>query len=208
MFFQCDVKNQFTCDSGHCISIQNRCDGAFNCRDKSDENNCNMVFIDPKNYLKYYPPGPDENTEVLDVKVNMMLQTIEKIMEIDMTFETKFMLILEWKDRRLTYYNLKEQKEANIVSMKDREKMWIPPLLFNNTNQNIKVQNDENTNMVVDRMGKHTYAPIEELNENYVYSGAENKIIFGRLYVIKQGCHFKLENYPFDTQVCLIEVSF
>ena len=79
-----------------------------------------MVFIDPKNYLKYYPPGPDENTEVLDVKVNMMLQTIEKIMEIDMTFETKFMLILEWKDRRLTYYNLKEQKEANIVSQAHR----------------------------------------------------------------------------------------
>ena len=41
-----------------------------------------MVFIDQKNYLKYYPPSPDERTKVLDVKVNMMLLSIEKIMEI------------------------------------------------------------------------------------------------------------------------------
>ena len=75
-----------------------------------------MVFIDPMNYLKYYPPGPVENNDILEVNVFMMLLTIEKIMEIDMTFDTKFGLVLEWKDRRITYYNLKKQNQANIVS--------------------------------------------------------------------------------------------
>ena len=119
---------------------------------------------------------------------------------------TKFTLILEWKDHRLTYYNLKQQSGANIISMDDRTKMWIPPLVLNNTDEYIKVQNDEDANIVIRRLGGHTIAPIEELNENYVYSGAENSIIFGLGYVNTQGCNFKLENYPFDTQVCQIEV--
>ena len=207
MLFQCNVNDQFTCDSGHCISIEKRCNGAFDCNDKSDESSCNIVFIDPKNYLKYYPPIPEGKNEMLEIKVNMILFAIEKIKEIDMTFETKFTLIVEWKDHRLTYYNLKQQNEANIISMDDRKKMWIPPLVLNNTDENIKVQNDEDANIVVRRLGRHVIAPIEELNENYVYSGAENNIIFGIGYVNTQGCNFKLENYPFDTQVCQIEVS-
>ena len=179
----------------------------FDCNDKSDESSCSIVFIDPSNYRKYYSPTPDDLNKMLEVKVNMNLFAIEKIMEIDMTFETKFTLTLEWKDHRLTYYNLKEEKEANIISMDDRNKMWIPPLVFNNTNENIKVQNDEDANIVIRRLGTHTIAPILELNENYVYSGGENSIVFNMGYVIKQGCNFELQNYPFDTQVCKIEVS-
>ena len=206
--FQCNAKDQFTCDSGHCISISGRCNGLLECTDKSDEGSCSIVFIDPTSYRKYYPPIPDDISEMLDIKVNMNLFSIEKIMEIDMTFETKFTVTVEWKDYRLTYYNLKEEKEANIISMEDGNEMWIPPLVFNNTNDNTKVQNNEDANIVIRRLGMHTVAPILELNENYVYSGAENNIVLNMGYVVKQGCNFKLEKYPFDSQVCTIEVIF
>ena len=175
--------------------------------DKSDENSCNMVFIDPKTYQKDYPPLSDIRNETLEIKINILLFAIEKIMEIDMTFQTKLALKLEWKDHRLTYYNLKERSDTNIVGMSDRKKMWIPPLVFNNTNEMIRAKNDEDTMIVIRRLGQHIVAPIEELDEKYLYLGAENSIMFVRPYMIKQGCNFKLQNYPFDTQICTIEVT-
>ena len=49
---------------------------------------------------------------------------------------------------------------------------------------------------------------VAEVDENFVYKGTDNYLIFQNLYVIEQGCTFLLANYPFDTQRCRIEVSF
>jgi len=39
----CDVETQFRCGSGECKSLCKRCDGQFDCKDKSDELNCSML---------------------------------------------------------------------------------------------------------------------------------------------------------------------
>lgn len=53
--FQCG-NNEFSCDSGNCINLPNRCNRLADCRDASDEAGCNYVDIDEKQYRKVDPP--------------------------------------------------------------------------------------------------------------------------------------------------------
>ena len=37
--------NKYTCNSGHCIPLSNKCDTSFDCADKSDEQYCDYLTI-------------------------------------------------------------------------------------------------------------------------------------------------------------------
>ena len=37
--------NQFSCESGECIPLSQRCNGIRDCRDASDEDNCPSMLI-------------------------------------------------------------------------------------------------------------------------------------------------------------------
>ena len=51
----CKIDEHFTCDSGECVDIFNRCDNSVDCRDESDENDCKIIRI-PSAYNKAVPP--------------------------------------------------------------------------------------------------------------------------------------------------------
>ena len=53
-FSQC-FPNKYTCDSGYCIPLHQRCNTELNCEDKSDENNCHTLVLE-ENYNKRVPP--------------------------------------------------------------------------------------------------------------------------------------------------------
>ena len=37
--------NKFTCDSGHCIDLDKKCDSVVDCVDRSDELNCEFLLV-------------------------------------------------------------------------------------------------------------------------------------------------------------------
>ena len=88
-----------------------RCDGGFNCKDKSDEDFCDLLLIDGR-YNKDYPP--QNRGKPVDVTVYSIIESVQNIKEIDMDFNAKFTISLEWKDERLTFSNLKEGDFANV----------------------------------------------------------------------------------------------
>ena len=201
--------NEFTCHDGTCINVEDRCNGILECTDGTDEDNCHILSFNEGSYKQEYPPiiEAESGSQPLQINVSIWIFAIEQVMEIDMRFKTKFSLSMEWKDNRLTYYNLKNGFNSNLIAMKDRSNLWIPPIVFNNTEDNQEVSNGEHSLMFVRRLGKSTPSLLSELDENFVYSGTENNLLFQNLYVIEQGCRFLLANYPFDTQKCRIEVT-
>ena len=48
-------EGNFTCNDGQCVSMDQRCDQLPDCRDKSDEENCNILVLE-KSYNKNVPP--------------------------------------------------------------------------------------------------------------------------------------------------------
>ena len=62
-----------------------------------------------------------------------------------------FRLDLKWYDSRLTFLNL---KSSNNVGIEMRDKIWIPKLIFCNSDKEYQVQNDDFSTLTVEKMGK------------------------------------------------------
>ena len=57
------------------------------------------------------------------------------------------------------------------------------------------------------RRGNPHHNPIKELDEDYLYPGKENALLMTNRIVVKLGCKFSLELYPFDSQLCPIKLN-
>ena len=184
--------------------MEDRCNEAFDCEDNGDEKECDYFTIDPMTYHKEYPPiikGRDMN-----VYVRLIINQLQDIRELDMTFNAKFTLKLGWTETRLTYINLLDTDLKNLVWKENRAKLWIPPLVFNNTDENVMVADQPNAFLFIFKRGNHSNAPLTSVNEDYYYEGSENYLVLWIDYDLTFRCDFQLKHYPFDTQICNIEV--
>ena len=99
--------------------MERRCDQIINCRDKSDENNCNRIVFDTS-YDKKVPPitidsASDETSPVL-VNVSTSLMNVLAISEFSHTIDLKLGITLEWYENRVLYHNLKMKEALNVFS--------------------------------------------------------------------------------------------
>ena len=113
---------EFSCDDGQCIPIVQRCNDVVNCKDSSDEKNCNVIKK-PKGYDAMYVPPTRPGEELpaalgyhLDVYNMGRITTDEGKARIDLG------LTMTWYDSRVDFSNLKPI-EKNYF---DCPIVWLP----------------------------------------------------------------------------------
>ena len=136
------------------------------CQDLSDEKNCNTVVLDEENYVKDKPPK-DAPT-----KVKIDLLNVLEIGEIGMVFRSLFKLYMEWFDERLSFHNLYEGKVTNRFVKAEKEKIWIPTMIFENTDMKFRTLRDDESMVYVNRTGSFTRSRSDQLDNDHIYRRA------------------------------------
>ena len=112
-------------------------------------------------------------------------------------------------DWRLFFVNLKnDERHKNINGREEREKIWIPNLVFDNSVEDFQISNDAFSALMINQTGNATASLNSQLQEDEKYQGIDNNLIYSRCFKMKLLCNFEQHFYPFDSQTCSIKVIF
>ncbi len=98
--------------------------------------------------------------------------------------------------------DLNENPGMNSLTLQSRQEIWIPQLVFYNTEIKMETLNDEKAFATVKRLSNYQRKNDSFLHNSYLYKGSENPITLTRVYSAKFICDYDMAVYPFDTQKC------
>ena len=197
--------NEFTCNDGQCVSMAERCNQLPKCRDESDERNCQILVL-KQGYNKRVPPIKSDQGPV-DVSVSIDLLKVVDIDEDDYSIEIQFKIKMKWIENRATYQNLKNKDSLNALPQEDFEMLWLPIVIYENTDQKETTRLGEfgngewDTQVIVKKEGNHSTSGMNSLDETEIFKSQENSLVMIQTYTHTFQCIYRLSAYPFDTQV-------
>ena len=149
--------------------------------------------------------------EPLDIIISIDIFTLSEFLVQSFSYKAKFLITLKWYDHRLEFANLKPSMFNNLIGSPQNDYIWIPPLIFNNSEMNTMLTLDREpgeprANILVERLGNPRVAPSTVLDETLFYKGSENLIVYRTEYNLQFNCIYELGYYPFDIQTCTMEV--
>ena len=206
-FSVCDFGSEFTCSSGSCIAMGNRCDGINDCLDGSDEEQCTSIDI-PNSYEKIYAPQENIGSkEGLHVYTAVTIETINIIDMKNMLMGVTINVGMRWKDLRLSYRNL-VPGVPNLVSDDDSRKLWQPLDLTVHENAIVgRIRTDGNRIVSVFSNTTEPTTNIYSSYEDLIIRGEESWVNITQRFRIDYTCIYDLAKYPFDHQQCKFIMS-
>ena len=103
-------------------------------------------------------------------------------------------------DYRIKFYNLKKTRSQNAMSLDEVQRLWIPFLVFVNTEANDATKGTEDTELTLTREGDFVGSKDDNVEEINIFEGQFNRITFEQVYAKIFKCTYQLQLYPFDTQ--------
>ena len=90
----------------------------------------------------------------------------------------------------------------NTLGQNEKDDIWVPVIVFYNTDKKFTSRNDEKTRIQVTLENNGTLNGKEIANDIEIYEGVENPLKMSRVYDIDFLCNYQIQWYPFDIQVC------
>ncbi|XP_023340726.1 gamma-aminobutyric acid receptor subunit beta isoform X2 [Eurytemora carolleeae] len=145
---------------------------------------------------------------MLNVNISLAILSILSIDEVKNSFNIKFQLRSEWKDPRLSYQNLKSKADLNVVSPLQQHYIWVPQMIFFNTEDNLETLVDTKTitQIYPHQDFRFDRAPISSSKNTYIFAGSENTLSLTRTYNVNLLCNYDMMFFPFDSQICFVEI--
>merc|ERR550532_45630 len=170
--------------------MKERCDQVPDCLDKSDEQGCDLLWLED-GYNKRVPPitttsKTNHTIVAVPVNVSMVLMKFVHIDEEEHSIEFQYEIILEWADNRVTFHNLKKENSLNALTAEDINRLWLPLVIYSNTDQKLTtrlgVAWEWSTSVTVTREGNFTPSTQLEVDEVEVFKGSENNLRMMQTY--------------------------
>ena len=132
---------------------------------------------------------------------------IQEMKEIEQILQLKFSLRMTWVDARLDFFNIKADETMNVISLEELNQIWLPVIIFHNTESGLRTINDEGSFATIRRAGLGIGSDSSISEDINIYKGSENSISLTRLYNIEFFCDYNMRWYPFDSQTCYMVMN-
>ena len=198
-------EDEFTCNDGQCIAMEQRCDRLDHCKDSSDEQNCKILVL-PENYNKRVPPLPhpeerDTKAPQLQLNVSLTVLNIQHIDETRGTIQINFVSSCDWFEQRALFHNLKQKSTMNTLLPEELSKLWLPEVGYSSSTTQIRAAEVEARMATVSRQGGFMRSGLDVTDEIEIFYGTENKLSMTEARTEEFLCRFYPFWYPFDKQV-------
>ncbi|XP_071530567.1 uncharacterized protein [Panulirus ornatus] len=195
-------KNQYMCRSGQCITLLQRCDLNNDCIDRSDEFNCGKVVISNE-YQRELPPV-NVRGNVLKLSPELRLLRVANVDDISMAIDVELQVILQWVDDRLSFKHLTASRSGSILTEEEVHLIWTPRYQLINL-EGGKMELLEES-VIITTANNATVSHFNDINMDPIYPGDSNNLSIISHYTARFTCLFRFFAYPFDIQLCTIEL--
>ena len=97
---------------------------------------------------------------------------IQEIKEIQQILQLKFSLEMSWVDSRLEFYNIKRDETMNIISIDELNKIWLPTIIFHNTERGQRTINDDESFATINRLQEGVISDSTVREDIDIYQGS------------------------------------
>lgn len=141
--------------------------------------------IFPSNYNSQQPPVV--NDEPVEVVINLAILSFHRISELDQSLRVDVFLHMIWTDRRVVLPQGLDPRKILILGSQTVSHLWVPALNFRNAR----------STQIFNSISPAVYATLNN----------ESEIFLALRLSLELNCAMDFSKYPFDTQLCKIEIG-
>ena len=87
---------------------------------------------------------------------------------------------------------MKMNLNMNTLTAKEKQSIWVPKLMFTNTENKETTQNDNKAFAVARRVNVSEYSNDYVKDNNFVFDGASNPLLMSRVYHVDWICDYDM----------------